>query len=520
MTAVVNPDVRRQDTLAGPLDPSGQSLLRKTGWSVLGSLASLSSRFVVGIVAARLLGPAGTGRLAYLLWAAETVNVVASLGLQNSAARFVADLRGQGRANEASRLARWLYTRYLALAMVSAALIAAGLPRAGSAPGGGIWYAVGAYVLAQGLGNFYIAYLSGMQRFDSVARLNFVSSLTLVAATVTGAALFGVEGAVAGYLAAALPPAVMGLAVLRRASGAQAPQRLLRRRCLRYAMFTWLAALVSAIVWSRIEVFFIERYWDMHAVAMFVIGLSLSSLVTQGPLLATGPLMPHFAGLAGARDRVAIRATYANGTRLLALTLFPMCLGLASIAPAMLPLLYGAAFAPAVPSAVVLIAFSALSFGNVGSALVYGMEKSYFIAATGAAGAVLSLTSCLLVIPHWGTWGAVWCRAGVQTTMILLGLWYIGARLSCPVPFRALAKTLLAAGLSAICSYLTVRAEPGLTGMAVAIPTAACVYLALIRALRLVRGEDLDWIESALSRLRLPMGPRSAVFLRWLVRAS
>jgi O-antigen/teichoic acid export membrane protein len=380
-----------------------------------------------------------------------------------------------------------------------------------------IWQVLVAYFLMQGLSIFYTAYLGGIKRFDIIARLNLTSSLVLLVVTTLGTVAYGTTGAVFGYFAGALPIAVLSLRLLWLPSGHERElENSLRNRCLKYAVFTWFAAIVTAIVWSRIEVFFLERYWNVHTVAMFTIGLTLSYLATQGPLLLTGPLMPHFASLVGARNHDMIRSSYARFTRLLAAMLFPMCFGLASITPALLPLLYGKSFAPAVPAAMVLIVISALSFANVGSALIYGMEKSFFIAVGGAAGAVLSLTSCMLIIPRWGTLGAVCCRAGVQTSMILLGLWYIQTRLLVPVPFRSLGKIILAASVSAIPSYLIVRHYTSVFGIGLAIPIAICVYVAAARALHILQLGDVELFESAFYGVHPFLQKNVLQAVRWL----
>ena len=254
---------------------------------------------------------------------------------------------------------------------------------------------------------------------------------------------------------------------------------------------------------------------------MFTVGLTLAALATQGPMLLCGALLPHFAERAGAGDLNAIRRTYAAATRLMAFMLFPLCLGLASITPILLPLLYGSAFQPAVPNAMVLMAFSALAFANVGSSLLYAMERSWFIALGGSAGALLSLTACMLVIPSWGAWGAVWSRAAVQSSMIALGTWYIFKHLSCPVPFVALAKTSLAALLSAGFSYtISSLAHGSAVSLTAALPAAAVAYLVAVRKLKILEPEDLPLLERALVRVPVRFSAPVVRLSGWLTTAS
>jgi O-antigen/teichoic acid export membrane protein len=272
------------------------------------------------------------------------------------------------------------------------------------------------------------------------------------------------------------------------------------------------------LVWSRVEIAFLQRYWASESIAMFTVGLTLASLATQGPLLLTGPLLPHFAQRAGEQDLKGIVSIYGGGTLLLAATLFPLCIGLASITPVVLPLLYGNAFRAAVPTAMVLIAFSALSFGNVGSALLYARERSGFIALGGTLGAALSIASGFIIIPRWGPWGAAWSKAFVQTSMIALGTWYISKRLACPVPLRAIGKVLGAALAAACVSYAIVRVIADVRGVVLAIPAAAITYLVCVKYGRVFQEADLAMALRVVERLPRRMGEGLGTGLNWLYR--
>ena len=494
--------------------PPAKSLLAKTGWSGLACASIVLGRFVVTIITARRLGPDGSGRLAYLLWMLEIAVTIAGFGMQSCITRFVADLRGQGRADLAPALARWLYTRYLALTLLGAAGIGIVASQSRVTAGNpAIWISLAIYLVLQAMGNFYLAYLAGQQEFKAIARINLISALALVMGAGFGTLLFGVTGALLGYAASAVAPAVLSGSLLRRTTVFY--DSTLASECMRYAFFAWCAAVVSACVWSRVEVAFLENYWGHDAVAMFSVGLTLSALAVQGPLLLGGALMPHFAELAAAGAGVRERL-YSGATRLLAALLFPLCLGLSSIIPILLPVVYGEAFRGAIPSAMVLTAFSALAFMNVGSALVYASGKAWFIAATGLGGAILSLAGCLLVIPSWGPWGAALSRSVVQTAMVALGVWYIGKHLGCPAPFASLARILLSAGIAALCSYATITFLPDAAALIVALPFAAYVYLRMLRATRALEPEDLQSIRNALIRIPSSASAPMDELLGWL----
>jgi O-antigen/teichoic acid export membrane protein len=164
----------------------------------------------------------------------------------------------------------------------------------------------------------------------------------------------------------------------------------------------------------------------------------------------------------------------------------------------------------------VLTAFSALAISNVGSALVYAGGRAWFVAASGLAGAVLSLVSCAFVIPVWGAWGASLSRSLVQSSMVAAGVWYIGRYLGCPMPVRALGKILLAAATAALCSYAAVTAAPRISSLAVAVPAAALVYLSMLRMTRAVERDDARLLRDGFGRLPATVAAPLVFVMEWL----
>jgi O-antigen/teichoic acid export membrane protein len=500
------------------------SLLSKTGMSALAGLITVAGRFVVGIYTARLLGPEQVGYLAYLLWIAEFLATVIGLGLPAATTYFVADLRGQRRITEAYFVRRWTYSPYLALALLGTVAAALWASKAGSSNPHNLelvaCFAV--YFLMQTIGIFHLAYLAGHQNFGAIARINLVASVTLVIGVFALTPVWGLPGTLAGFLIGALPVAVPGLFHLRAEPTPQPVDLSLRSRLYRYAMYSWFATVVSTFSWSRTEIFFIERYWGSASVAMFTAGLTLSGLATQTPILLSGALLAHFAELRGTNDFEAIKKLYSTGIRLLALLTLPLCFGLASITPVLLPLLYGRAFEGAVPNAVVLIAFSAVFYtlAVLCAALLAGLGRPGVRAAFEAGGAIASITAGFLIVPHWGPWGAAWSRSVLQGCMVAVSMFYISRFLHCKTPLRDLQKTLLAALLAASCSAVLTRTLPTWGGILTAIPLAGAVYVLLIGFFRILHPDDL----APLSRVAGKLPGRLSIYanrtLVWLCRAG
>ena len=472
----------------------GGSFAGKAAWSGLSVVTLAAGRFGAGIIAARTLGPAIAGEAIYLLWLADSASLVASLGLHATLTRFTAELNSQGRPQQATALLRWTVVRYTVMQCLVSAALALTLPAiTGVAISPQARLLLLAYSLSQAATTFVTSHLAGRQRFDLMARLNAVSGVLLTIGVAMGCLFGGLAGAILGYAVGALPSVFFGARMLRGGNvGACALDAAVRARAARYGLFTCLAAVLSAFVWSRNELFFLSRYCGFHAVAMFNVGLSLSAMVNQAAGLMTSSLVPHFAALAGRADLDSMRRNYFSLTRLVALLVFPLSLTFAAVAPVLVPLLYGSAFEDAIPTAAALATLALLSVANVGSALIYGREKSSFIAATAIGGALLAIAGGLVIIPAWGALGAAASRAAVQCIMIGLGTWYIQVRLQCPFPWHPLGKTLSAALLAAGAARAVVCLRPDPLGLAIALGVSAILYGLLVRMLGLVQPCDAE----------------------------
>ena len=201
---------------------------------------------------------------------------------------------------------------------------------------------VGLACAFQTLAGFTYGRLRGEQRFDRLALVTIASLGCQLVGIAVGSSLLGVSGALAGYCAGSLLPAALAL---RGDKPGPALSPELRGRIIRYSLYAWAAALSSTVVWSRAEVFFLQRSAGSAAVGLFSVGLTLANIAAQGPMLLTPALLPHFAQHFGRNASAEMRTTYATATRLLAFLVFPACFGFAAVMPAVLPMMYGSAFA-------------------------------------------------------------------------------------------------------------------------------------------------------------------------------
>jgi O-antigen/teichoic acid export membrane protein len=490
-------------TIAAQHEAPDESLAKKTTWSAAGTLCSLAARFITQVIIARMLGPEGVGRIAYMFWLIEIVALCTSFGLPSSFTRFMAELHGQNSLGQARSFAGWIKNRYLVLTLLGAITVAclctffANLDVEPVVPA-----LLALLLLARGLETISVAHLVGQQRFDQSARVHFTGSIALVLGVTTGAYWNGLVGALLGYILASVLASTRAIVALGRSNDVccTSPPRDLQRRVVRFALYSWVAMLVSAAAWSRMEIFFLERYWNPHEIAMFTIALTFPLIVQQASSILSGALMSHFSYLVGSGHDQTITQQYQTATRLMAVIVFPIAFGGAAVTPILLPLFFGKDFDGAVSSAVVLTALSAISFAQVGSALVYAKEQSRVIVVTGFAGTLLTLALAFLLIPQHGVWGATLARSIGQTTMVVMGVVYLIFRLNVPFPFRYLCATCLAALVSSASIRSLIMLFPVPYALPAALLVGVLVYFMMLRTLSLLTTNDIKCVRQVFSR--------------------
>lgn len=488
-----------------------------SAFGIVAGLATTFGSFVSTVIITRLLGPEEFGAVAFVVWLVTIITVVADLGIPATLARFLPELFGRGEADEAARLSGYLFRPFAIATLIllgGFTLLAAsifvtqsGRPAAflSVSPQGEalIWFLVGLSCATKALAGLSVGYLQGLQQFGRVAKLTVAALVVQIVTLVAGSLLFGIPGALAGYMAGSMPLMFAAFSMVRRDVTISSA---LKKRVVRYSAFTWAAAVGSTFVWSRVELFFLERYWGFEAVGVFTVGLTLASLATQGPQLLTRGLLAHFSERFGQNSIDSMRRTYSVGTRLMAFLSFPICLGMAAIAPTLVPLLFGPGFVDAVPSAVILTSVSALTaVTTVGAQLVFAMERSDFVFLCNVVGMALFIIAGETAIYAFGTTGAAYSRAAIQILMIAAGSWFVSRRLGCPLPLEALGRLLVAAALCALVARITIDLVPGQIALVPAIVLGAMTYIGAVRLMHALPQSDIEQIRALVRNLPRPV---------------
>jgi O-antigen/teichoic acid export membrane protein len=464
--------------------------------SIFGTIAGLLGAFgsvTANIIVARSLGVERTGVVAFAVWIAMVAAAVVDLGIQATLSRYLPELIGADREDEAQQLGHVLFRPLVICSVVMlAAFVAYG--QCGSRFRGvateeaAIWYLVGLSCVLQAFAGFTYGFLKGKQRFDDVALITAISIACQLVGVAIGSGTIGTLGALGGYCLTSVIPALLSIryAVHGRPLSAETTARIER-----YALYAWAGTLSSTFVWSRAELFFLQRSTGSIAVGLFTVSVTLANVAAQTPALLTAGLLPYFAQTFGRQALGEAREAYATATRVLALLVFPACCGTAAVLPTALPLIFGQAFDGAVPAATVLVLAAGVSTAtSVGTSLLLAMDRSDVTFGAGFFLALLAVIAGLTVIPRYGLMGAALTRAALQLSGVLIGTLFLFFRLNFPFPMSGFLRTLLAAIVSGLAARGCVWLIPQLISLPLAIVIGALVYGMAVRAFGSLSASD------------------------------
>jgi len=408
--------------------PAGlqQQAVRGAGWTVLHTVLSLPTAFVVNLLLARVLGVVDYGRLTFLTLLITTAGSIAALGVGTGTLQFGAKAHAAGRTNEVQQLLRAGSAWRL---LVSAPLVTLVVLIVVKLDPGIMAIAVvfGVWVPAA-LGGLGIA-INIENKTARAAQVAMVGNVVTQVAVV--AVLFWRESADAVWAARMVASAVVVLMLYpyitklyRRAVLFPGSLRNLPRGFWRFAIPAGLSSTLGMLVLSRSEVLFLQWLSDPVSVGLFGLAFGLAVHIFAPAQALVGPLVPAVSGLAEI-DPDAVRPAF---TRTLRSSSTAAAIVTASVLPAfaaLVPRLYGYEYTEAAELVLALGIIS--SFGILGgplTAFVMARLGGTRMLRIDVVALIINVVAALVFIPLAGAWGAVIANALamlVRVSMLVAG---------------------------------------------------------------------------------------------------
>lgn len=489
------------------------TLLTKTLWNTSSGLLASFGGLATSVIVAQVLGPEGLGDFAFFAWVATFGASTSCLGFNISVAQRIADYRGRQDTDSVEAIVRWAALRCFAIVFGSVALTCSVWLLLPADPPHFIVIAVATSWGLQAIAMFARGVFTGHEHYKSL----FVAAIPAFALQIVvswvGGRLFGVAGALLAPGFASVPIVWLLIRQLRPPLRHSVLSPRDTRAMTRYSLGLWLASLVSAFVWTRCEILFLEWYCGALEVARFSIAVSVAGIVSQLAGLLSGALMPRFTLLLCNSSSNALASAYRSTTTLVSTFVAAVSSVGVAIAPIAVPALFGRECSDAVPIVqTCLIGAFIAGCAAPGSALVQSSGRSRFFLISGGLGVLLGIGWGVMGVPAFGAAGAALGRVTIQLLMVTLGSMYLWSRFGCPLPVNSVARSMAGPVAVLIVSTsvsLTIGTQqPALLNHAIAI-TAAAACLASFVVTRPIPTEDRDaicrWADSLPRSMSLPI---------------
>jgi exosortase len=495
-----------------------ETLVRNTVWYGLVTFLGLGSGLLMSVILARGLGPERMGDYSYVLWLSRVMTTVATLGFAVATVRYTAAHLGRGEPGLAKGFMGILLRGQVAFtALVVAIAIPAILLLA---PESLRWALI---VCALGLFPITIeaAYthaVYGAQRYDLTTR---VSTLKMVLHLGSATAVVLLGGDIVGLMIGLMLGTAVTAFVQRRAAHRLYPDRpdpvppaaLLELR--QFLVPLSVVTMLDALVWDRSELFFLRLYTSSEDIAYYSLAFGLASRLMVIPFIVVGALMPALSTLHGAGKLDEFGRVYRRALRYVALVGAPLAAVTWALAPGLIDILYGPAYAPV-----------AMLLGPLLAVSVVGVMRQVAWAALRAIGdrrwtlhatwisAVVNLAAAAVLVPAYGTVGAVAANAAAQLLASVLAFVALARLQGCGFPMLAIVKTWGAAALGLAVTLALTRNAHGLAEIAAGGAAGAAVFVAAAVVGGVVGAQEWRLLDRLLRPARLGLGTASPALKR------
>lgn len=443
--------------MSEPADPAPPSLssaqlqdraVRGVAWTMVNTVVSIPVAFVVNLLLARVLAPEGYGRLAFLTTLIGIAGSLIALGLSSAMIQFGARAHAAGRVDEVRRILS--ASQGFRLLVVAPALTLLVLVLV-DAPTSLLVLAVLFGIWAPAALDGAVITLSIENKSASAARIAMASNLIVQAGVVAVVLWVGTADSVwAARVVLSAGVIAMSFAVIspayRRAVLRPRLPRGFPEGFWRFALPTGAAALIAELALSRTEVVLLGWLSNPADVGWFALAFGVSAHIFGPAQALTGPLIPAVSGLKEVGVEHVAEA-FARTLRAVALVIGLLTAGALPSLAALVPLLYGEAYAPAASALLVMGLVTGLGvvIGPVTAFVMARLSARRLLWASSCALAVDVLVA-VATIPSLGMWGAVLANASAVAVHLSILLESerkdLGVRFSAVL--RMLAPTVLA----------------------------------------------------------------------------
>lgn len=480
--------------------------------------------FGTSIIVARALGPEKLGYFSFINLFVTVITNTGGNGLASATRKYMSEFIGQDRVGLAHSVYRFTWRfQFLSALLITAIGVA------------GIWYfgnpsfrLMSAVLLASifpGMMSWIPAQANTAfedMRKNTISALGYVFSYAVVVllALYFHWDLVGIAAAtLVGRVVEALMRTLSLSAKLRGLPREPLPREVVER-IRKFCVQAVGIQLLTAIVWNRSELIFLDRYSTLTQMGFYSVSAGLASKLLVIPRTLSGATGVTLM-VEASRDRTRVKSIVNNATRYLLLIALPVHLGAAAIAGQAIRFAYGARYVGAIPTMMVAsILAIPLALQEIPEVLMRAADRQKVLLKWLVITGVVNLTLDWILIPRYGAVGAAWGN-GLSQAFGMCAVWIVAQR---EFPFqlpRSIAVRLLVAGCAmAGVAYGICSALPGLMGLMLSGMVSAVIYIVFVKLLHGLDPSDGERLSPIGRRLPLPLRRAFTATITFVVPAA
>ncbi|NTW90005.1 MAG: flippase [Candidatus Moranbacteria bacterium] len=398
-------------------------------WLTLSEIIYNISGYVIHAALGRTLGPEGYGRYGLVVTMTTMIIILIGNGIPTAMSKYLSEVfesapdRIQGIKRKTILLQAAIMGGVTVLFFLGSPLLSAALGDPSLTP----LFRLSSFIIPSfAAASFYFYYYTGLHFFRLQAALKTLRSFSRVVFIVWFAYLFGVEGAVSGYIVAPLLVFLVAWIADRISTGNFFPKMrsadspdFPTKKLVSYAWPLTLFLLFYELV-STIDLYLIKAMLGSdHLAGLYNAAITVGRIPYYLFYALTIILLPAVSKSVSDRSGEATKALVAKAMRLLALVLFPVVTLLALYAPQVLLLFYGEKYADAATAMrIFAVGVGFLTVFYVLASAVNGAGLVKIPMYLSLGGLAFSLILNVIFIPRYGIEGAAF--ATTITSFILM----------------------------------------------------------------------------------------------------
>lgn len=447
---------------APPATSQRKLLLEHTLFLSMGTYIEYFLGMVASVILARVLGPDGFGVYGLAIWFVVFARTLINSGVTLGAIRFLAESTETANRRLTAAIAR-LFTKVhlvkvsivTALGALALALLEGRLFQA--VPASALWLALAAIFFRTSY-MYFISIAKGLQDFKSVAIVTTVGSVCNLALVGGGALLgFGVNGFLVVFLISSLVFFTASLLRVRhlllQTEFDEIPEET-RGKISYHLRVVTVTIIVGFFASKEIELLMLGALSDIADVGHFKVAQTLAAgLMLLVPGVFSGVLLPVMAKSV-TQGHVAAGRRFVIATRYLLILAIPLLTFAALHAKGIIVAVYGAEYAPAgFVFALALVGHAFVNVANSAQSYLLSSDRQAVILKLTLAGLTLKIAVGIAAVKYFGLLGAILTYTGVAALIGTIKLAITFHALDVRFPLIGLARTALAAGISAAASW-------------------------------------------------------------------